>query len=825
MTGFYHAEIINSQPAKSWLEAQPIGNGRLGAMIYGNIYEEKILLNHEYLYVGAKNRELPDLSGQLPQLRRLMAEGRYREANELYPTLLKKAGYFAETGRYYPAFDVNIVTDLCGAFYDYSRTLDLERAECVVRWKDSGRRFFRKSFVSRGEIDALVTTFRAEDGEKVSCSVSLSPHDIADARAPGGGRISPQNLFRKRAEGNFFEIRTVIEGTREAAAVLAVFARNGSVRAVSGEGEFHHPNMTGTAEHGDCLVVTDADEILVLCDVFVGDHLDEQIENAKRRFSESSFSAETDPYCRLSDENAALHGDLFQRMRIDLGGEEKERKKSNEQLLLDSYQGKVSNAVIERMFDYGRYLLICSSRKDGLPANLQGIWNGDYEPAWNCTFFNNENIQMCYWQAFSCNLAETALPLFRLFDRRMDDFRENAKKLFGCRGILLPLFMDAECGIKKNLQSHVVYWTAGAAWIASIYFDYYLYTGDEKFLREQAYPFLREAALFYEDFTYDTENGLKFCPSVSPENFPLGDFEGSGLLNISEDATMDYMCLKELLTNLIRCCEILKIDEPDISVWKSMLAKIPPYHINRDGAIAEWMSPVFQDNYRHRHLSHLYALFPGREVNRQTPELFEACRVAVEKRLCIGLKEQTGWSLAHMANVYARLGEGDRLLECLHLIVRSCTGSNFLTYHNDWRNQGVTLRYLWADHAPFQIDANMGVSAAVAEMLVNSSPEEIDVLPALPSSLDKVCVQGLRCRGGIELDLALEEKILALRLRSKGKKKVLLRFPFAIAIRQISDSSKWRTLDSRCGEVELTDCCDAEFQIYEFAEGDERTVC
>lgn len=375
---------------------------------------------------------------------------------------------------------------------------------------------------------------------------------------------------------------------------------------------------------------------------------------------------------------------------------------------------------------------------------------------------------MNYWQAMSGNLAETELPLFDFYLTMMDDYRENAKKLFGCRGILLPMFCDNSSGKKKNLQAHVVYWTASSSWIANMFFDYYLFTRDQTFLSEKAYPFMKEAALFYEDFMQrDGQGKLKSYPSNSPENCAKGSFDGAENVRVCINATMDFAALKQLLKDLIQTEEILGIRDEKDSVWRNMLADIPPYPVNEDGALCEWMHPDFKDNYGHRHISHLYPLFPGREITKRDTDLFEACKKAVLLRYRLGLKEQTGWSLAHLANLWAKLGEGDYAQDCLKLLIRFCSGANLFTYHNDCHNQGITLKFLWARHAPFQIDANFGFTAAVQQMLIDSTERDIEVFPALPGDWTDVYIGPCPTRCGVLITAERKKDKVSITLLAK----------------------------------------------------------
>jgi alpha-L-fucosidase 2 len=716
-----------STPATRWEDALPTGNGCVGAMVHGRVRSECILLNHESLFLRTDKPRLPDVSGHLPQLRRLLAEGRYEEAENFLPRKLHEAGYtYNSPDPYHPAFDIEIEQDTRQAFADYSRTLDLSTGEVTVAWTEGGVRFTRRLIVSRP--DGLVALHIAADRPgAVSLDVRLTPHgrrkDSPQADTDGRVARRAEMVYHSRADAPTMEIVGMYDRGGGFGGVGRVVTDGGSMET-----------------HGDRIAVERADEVTVLVGLFANESAEAAIERINSELSEAGG------YQSILARHAPTHRELFHRCRLDLDCGPT-RQRSNERLLLDGYSGEVAPALIERMFDFGRHLLICSSWGGRLPANLQGIWNGDYAPKWSSDFHNNENIQMNYWAALPGNLPETTRAYFDFYERSLEDYRRNARQLFDCRGIVAA---HAQTTHGLQLSSLWLNWTAGAGWLAQLFHEYWLFTGDETFLRERAIPFMKEVALFYEDFcVLDDEGQIVFSPSISPENSPA-DVEGRAKVTVN--ATMDYAVARELLTNLCDACEMLGVEEDGVLRWRGLLEAMPEYEVNDDGAIAEWMHPALGDNYHHRHLSHIYPLFPGSEVTAESdPALFDAIENAVEKRLVVGLNSQTGWSLAHMANIWARLGDAGRAAQCLQLLARACTGANLLTYHNDWRQMGLTLS--WGGGTVYQIDANLGTSAAVLEMLLFSKPGLVNLLPALPADWPSGRICGMRARGGVTVSI------------------------------------------------------------------------
>lgn len=723
-----------------WREALPAGNGRLGAAVYGGVHQETVMLTHGDLWWQSRTPELPDVSGKLKDMRRLMLAGREAEAEPMLIRELQDRGYDPVMAVPLPLGDLTIRYEVGEGFKHFSRELDMQTGEITVRWQDRGAAFERALFVSRPD-DMVVMELRAEDPSDVKIGLLLGLHDPSDVKRPPGRPEAPLPTDAESgADGSYAWYAARSDDGSDFGVVARVIPAEGAL-----------------SSDGKETVIEGARKVLVLLRMFVSGSREKEWARLK-----NELAAEQRGYGELLAAHVREHRELFGRMTLDLHAAGRER--SNEELLLEAYQGEAPPALMEKMWAYGRYLLISSSREGGSPCHLYGLWCGEYRGFWA---FNmaNENLQMMYWQALSGRMPEMLLPVFDYMERLMGDFRLNAQHLFGCRGIFIPAPTAPDSGLIKTLSPHIVHWTGAAGWVAQHYYDYYLYTRDREFLRNRALPFLREVALFYEDFFVVGEDGrLLSCPSNSPENKP-GNGAG-GPKGTTVNATMDFAIAKEVLSRLVAGAEEEGMYPGEIPVWKELLRRIPDYQVNEDGAIREWMHPAYDDEYHHRHQSHLYPVFPGKEMTKErSPALFEAFWTAVRKRLVVGIKEQTGWSLAHMANLYARLGEGDLALECLDLLSRSSVINNFFTLHNDWRQMGIGLSMDWA---PVQLDANMGWTAAVQEMLLYSEPGRLKVLPALPSRWKKGRVQGMMACGSIEVDIDwdLEQKALKIKLLS-----------------------------------------------------------
>lgn len=714
-----------------WREAIPLGNGTTGASVYGSVWDETIMITHTDLWWRSHIQELPDVSYILPEIRKMLLQNRPMEADRLMKQELESKGYRPQLALPLPLCDLKLKMATAHGFRNYRRSLDMATGEAEVTWDDGDRTYRRTCFVTYDK-DVFVMEIAEKHHRPFRCEFYLHSHDTDDAQKFGATAedlLPAERQSYATPDGHLFYSAQNDDGT--------FF---GAVASIVADGE--------TEIKEDHLVVLAATKVTIILKTFIKASSREQRHETRNQVDACGVS-----YQALFAPHAAAWQSRFLATSLHLRPQAQQH--CNEELLLDAYQGEASEEMLEKLWNYGRYLLLASSREGGNPCHLYGLWCGEYQGTWAFNMVN-VNLQMIYWQALSSNMPELLLPVFDYVERLMDDFRLNAARLYGCRGIFIPAPTTPETGVIQVILPHILYWTGGAGWVGQHYYHYYLCTRDKAFLKNRAIPYLKEVALFYEDFFVEGEDGFYMTiPSNSPENSPGNYWDGEAgmgaIMETTMNATMDFAIAKETLTHLIEACEICGVEADNIPKWEQMRAKIPPYQTNDDGAIKEWMHEFFKDNYKHRHLSHIYPLFPGDEVHRETdPELYAAFVLAAKKRLQIGLNQQTGWSLAYLSNIFARMQDGDQALECLDLISRACVLRNFMTVHNDWRQMGIGVRMPWA---PVQLDANMGMTAALNEMLMQSYGDTILVLPALPARLRQGHVKGLLTRQGILVDI------------------------------------------------------------------------
>ena len=751
-----------SRPASwwgsTWREALPTGNGMVGVAVYGGASNDTIMIGHGDLWWQGQVGVLQDVADKVALVRKSLDENNFKSVENVLQNALISKGYRPQLSCPLPICDFKVVQPLDRSVRDYCRTLNMENGEVSVNFRDSANKYDRSVFVSRVK-DMICYEITKTGNKSLNATLSFELHDKFNARTPTSISKLPDSVNVK-CENFFMYFGARSDNGTDFGAVAKITFYGGS--------QVVEPNS---------ISIKGTDRIFVTIKPFVEGSREKAWKELK-----AELIAEKLTYDKLIKEHTAVHSKLF--LSTELEFDAKDRDVHADELLRRTQAGESQLALLEKYWAFGRFLTICSTTNASLPQSPYGLWCGDFK-AHNASI-TLDSILNCYSHCMAGNMTDMLESVFSYYENHMDDLKKNASRLYGCRGIFVPFVVAHGTGLVGSVDSSVLHFTAGGAIVAKLFWDYYLYSDDAKFLKTRALPFMKEVAVFYEEFFKVKNASLVYDSSPSCNNVAgdLYDKEQS-TVKVGRNATVDFAVARELFTNLIEGSQIAGVNKMEVVKWKDMLTRIPDYQF-ADGMIKEYIdSKVAQDGLNPS-TNLFYPVYPGQEVAQSNNlDLAKQMLQTAKRRVVSSLPFASSASLLKYAHIFARLNDQVNSFEHVHNAIKNMSMSNLIFAQYDWRGMGIGPIDTWA---AFGLEANCLLTSVMQEWVLQSTKDSLSILPSLPEEIQKGSLEGALTRCGVVVDVDWDSKKGTINVKLKAKKSRDLNVVFPASVKKVKQN-------------------------------------